>query len=80
MIFGTCSGIAIKKPKVYRICGYLSTSNAWVPVPNGDEKEPICTQEEWDKFVQEMGMEKEVPVSFEYDSTITAAYNSASNW
>lgn len=36
------------------------------PSDNQEEKEPLCTQEEWDKFVQEMGLEKEEPMRY-YD-------------
>lgn len=62
-------------PLVKRTCGYLSTSySPWVTIPsttNTEEKGPICTQEEWDKFVQEMGMEKEDYGKY-YSSSITA--------
>lgn len=61
-----------KVPLVKRTCGYLTTSNTWNPInTNTDEKEPICTQEEWDKFVQEMELEKEDYGRY-YSSSITA--------
>lgn len=62
-------------PLVKRTCGYLNTTySPWVTPPadtTGEEKGQICTQEEWDKFVQEMGMEKEDYGKY-YSSSITA--------
>ena len=41
---------------------------------NQEEKEPLCTQEEWDEFVQEMGLEKEEPMRY-YDVNNTTEYS-----
>lgn len=45
---------------------------------NQEEKEPLCTQEEWDEFVQEMGLEKEEPMSY-YDVNTSDYSLTASN-
>lgn len=41
---------------------------------NQEEKEPLCTQEEWDEFVKEMGLEKEEPMRY-YDVNNTSDYS-----
>ena len=71
-------------PTTRRLCGYLNTGT-WQPVtipmpdPGQDDKPDICTQEEWDNFVQEMGMEKE-PEYVYTNSTFTAASVSGAAW
>lgn len=69
-------------PTVTRLCGYLNT-DTWHPVtlsePAQDDKPDICTQEEWDNFVQEMGMEKE-PEYVYTNSTFTATCTSGAAW
>ena len=53
-------------PLVHRTCGYLLGGLGQQQSDNQEEKEPLCTQEEWEKFVQEMGLEKEEPMRY-YD-------------
>lgn len=43
-----------------------------------EEKEPLCTQEEWDNFVQEMGLEKEEPMRY-YDVNNSPAWTASNS-
>ncbi len=45
---------------------------------NQEEKEPLCTQEEWDEFVQEMGLEKEEPMRY-YDVNNNATWTATNS-
>ena len=69
-------------PTVRRTCGYLN-AGSWqpinVPEPEQDERPDICTEEEWNNFVQEMGMEKE-PEYVYTNSTYTATCTSGVAW
>ena len=68
-------------PTVRRTCGYLN-SGTWQPVTVPDpvqDKPDICTEEEWNNFVQEMGMEKE-PEYVYTNSTFTATCTSGAAW
>ena len=58
-------------PLVHRTCGYLLGG---LVQDNQEEKEPLCTQEEWDEFVKEMGLEKEEPMRY-YDVNNTSDYS-----
>ena len=69
-------------PLVHRTCGYLLGG---LVQDNQEEKEPLCTQEEWDEFVQEMGLEKEEPMSYyavnnTSDYSLTASNNTTVSW
>lgn len=68
-------------PTVRRTCGYLNSS--WHPVKVTDQvqddRPDICTDEEWNNFVQEMGMEKE-PEYVYTNSTFTATCTSGAAW
>ena len=69
-------------PLVHRTCGYLLGG---LVQDNQEEKEPLCTQEEWDEFVKEMGLEKEEPMSYytvnnTSDYSLTASNNTTVSW
>ena len=69
-------------PLVHRTCGYLLGG---LVQDNQEEKEPLCTQEEWDEFVQEMGLEKEEPMSYyavnnTSDYSLTASNTTTVSW
>lgn len=66
-------------PTVRRICGYLNPGTWTEPEPPKDDRPDICTQEEWNNFVQEMGMEKE-PEYVYTNSTFTATCTSGAAW
>ena len=48
--------VTTTSPLVHRTCGYLLGG---LVQDNQEEKEPLCTQEEWEQFVQEFGLEVE---------------------
>lgn len=50
-----------------------------MPDPGQDDKPDICTQEEWENFVQEIGMEKE-PEYVYTNSTLTSTCISGAAW
>ena len=78
IVVTTCS-TTTTSPLVHRTCGYLLGGLVQQPSDNQEEKEPLCTQEEWDEFVKEMGLEKEEPMRY-YDVNNTSDYSlTASN-
>lgn len=67
-------------PTVRRTCGYLNSGWQPIKVPDPVQDKPdICTDEEWNNFVQEMGMEKE-PEYVYTNSTFTATCTSGAAW